>query len=85
VAFLSQNPAINLSGRDEKVGRKYPIFLERILLLAVVVTFVLGYERVGEMTGEGIVSIFSTWCLFPFVLLFSAEMAGRVIQAINRD
>ena len=82
---MSSPPATNLAGREEVIGRKYPIILERILLIGVVVVFILGYSEVSDRTGDGFVSLLSTWCLFPFVLLFSAEMIGRVIQAINRD
>ncbi|MGB0474304.1 MAG: hypothetical protein ACPGK2_00560 [Candidatus Poseidoniaceae archaeon] len=82
---MSSSPATNLAGREEVIGRKYPIILERLLLLGVVVVFILGYPEVSDRTGDGFVSLLSTWCLFPFVLLFSAEMIGRVIQAINRD
>ena len=82
---MSSSPATNLAGREEVIGRKYPIILERLLLVGVVVVFILGYPEVSDRTGDGYVSLLSTWCLFPFVLLFSAEMIGRVIQAINRD
>ena len=82
---MSSSPATNLAGREEVIGRKYPIILERLLLVGVIVVFIFGYPEVSDRTGDGFVSLLSTWCLFPFVLLFSAEMIGRVIQAINRD
>lgn len=82
---MSSPPATNLAGREEVIGRKYPIILERLLLVGVIVVFILGYPEVSDRTGDGFVSLLSTWCLFPFILLFSAEMIGRVIQAINRD
>lgn len=82
---MTGNQETNLAGREEIIGRKYPIILERILLLGVIITFILGYQEVSDKTGEGFASLISTWCLFPFVLLFSAEMIGRVIQAINRN
>ncbi len=82
---MPSSPATNLAGREEVIGRKYPIILERLLLVGVIVVFILGYPEVSDRTGDGFVSLLSTWCLFPFVLLFSAEMIGRVIQAINRD
>ena len=54
------------------------------MFVIIVAVFILGFEEVRDRTGDGIVSVISTWCLFPFILLFSAEMIGRVIQAINR-
>ena len=77
--------ATTLLGREEIIGRKYPIFLERIVFVMIVAVFILGFEEVRDRTGDGIISVLSTWCLFPFILLFRAEMIGRVIQAINRD
>ena len=82
---MHEAEATNLAGRDEVIGRYYPVYLERLLLLAVVINFVLGYEGVSNNTGKGIVSVLATWCLFPFILLFSAEMLGRLIQHLNRN
>lgn len=82
---MPESEATNLAGRDEVIGRQYPVYLERLLLMAVVIIFVLGYEDVSSNSGEGIVSVLSTWCLFPFILLFSAEMLGRLIQHLNRN
>ena len=82
---MSNNQATTLSGRDETIGRKYPHFLERGLLLLAICGFIFGFQSVSEQTGNGILSVFATWCLFPFILLFSAEKVGRFIQAMNRD
>ena len=65
---MSSPPATNLAGREEVIGRKYPIILERLLLVGVIVVFILGYPEVSDRTGDGFVSLLSTWCLFPFVL-----------------
>ena len=79
------NQASTLSGRAETIGRKYPHMMETILLLLAICGFILGYQEVSNQTGDGIFSIFATWCLFPFILLFSTEMIGRLFQAMNRD
>jgi hypothetical protein len=82
---MSNNQASTLSGRAETIGRKYPHILETILLLLAICGFILGYQEVSNQTGDGIFSIFATWCLFPFILLFSTEMIGRLVQSMNRD
>jgi hypothetical protein len=82
---MSNNQASTLSGRAETIGRKYPHILETILLLLAICGFIFGYQEVSNQTGDGIFSIFATWCLFPFILLFSTEMIGRLVQAMNRD
>ena len=82
---MSNNQASTLSGRAETIGRKYPHMLETILLLLAICGFILGYQEVSNQTGDGIFSLFATWCLFPFILLFSTGMLGRLVQAMNRD
>ena len=82
---MSNNQASTLSGRAETIGRKYPHILETISLLLAICGFILGYQEVSNQTGDGIFSLFATWCLFPFILLFSTEMIGRLVQAMNRD
>jgi uncharacterized membrane protein len=82
---MSNNQASTLSGRAETIGRKYPHILETILLLLAICGFIFGYQEVSNQTGDGIFSLFATWCLFPFILLFSTEMIGRLVQSMNRD
>ena len=53
---MSSSPATNLAGREEVIGRKYPIILERLLLVGVIVVFILGYPEVSDRTGDGFVS-----------------------------
>ncbi|MBL6731877.1 MAG: hypothetical protein ISP82_02875 [Candidatus Poseidoniaceae archaeon] len=82
---MSNNQASTLLGRTESIGRKYPHLMERIALLVAIAIFIFGYQAVSEQTGEGIFSVFATYCLFPFILLFSTEMIGRFIQSMSRD
>lgn len=82
---MSNNQVSTLSGRAETIGRKYPHLLERIALLVAIVIFIFGHQAVSEQTGEGILSVFATYCLFPFILLFSTEIIGRLIQLMFRD
>ena len=82
---MTDAKATTLAGREEVIGRNYPVILERLLLLMVVIVFILGYGEVSDWSGEGFVGLLTTWCIFPCLLLFSAEMLGRMIQAINRN
>ena len=82
---MSNNQASTLLGRTESIGRKYPHLMERIALLVAIAIFIFGHQAVSEQTGEGIFSVFATYCLFPFILLFSTEMIGRVIQSMSSD
>jgi len=82
---MSNNQASTLLGRTESIGRKYPHLMVRIALLVAIAIFIFGHQAVSEQTGEGIFSVFATYCLFPFILLFSTEMIGRFIQSMSRD
>ena len=82
---MTDAKATNLAGREEVIGKNYPVILERLLLLMMVIVFILGYSEVSDWSGEGFVGQLTTWCIFPCLLLFSAEMLGRMIQAINRN
>ncbi|DAC60130.1 MAG TPA: hypothetical protein HA354_00845 [Candidatus Poseidoniaceae archaeon] len=82
---MTEAKATNLAGREEIIGRNYPVILERLLLLIVIIVFMLGYNAVGDWSGGGFVGKVTTWCIFPCLLLFTAEMLGRMIQAMNRD
>ena len=82
---MSNNQASTLLGRTESIGRKYPHLMERIALLVAIAIFIFGHQAVSEQTGEGLFSVFATYCLFPFILLFSTEMIGRFIQSMSRD
>jgi len=82
---VSQNNSMTLAGREESTGRKSLQIIERLVLLVAVVIFVVSYSDIFERAGGGIVAYVITWCIFPFVLLASVEIFGRLIQAINRD
>ena len=73
--------ATNLAGRDV-IGRNYPVILERLLLLMVVIIFILGYGEVSDWSGEGFV-VLTTWCLFPFLLLFQQKCLAGLIQQLT--
>ena len=41
---MTDAQATTLAGREEVIGRNYPVVLERLLLLMVVIVFILGYR-----------------------------------------
>ena len=74
-----------LVARQEKIGRDYPIFLERIILILVMVIFLFTFAGVAKISGDSWFSIIATWCLYPCFLLFTAEVIGRLTQFIYRN
>ncbi|MBT60097.1 MAG: hypothetical protein CMA63_00910 [Euryarchaeota archaeon] len=66
-------------GRQEEQGRRYPLFLERFLLLMVLVAMWLLVPTVSDT------SVVLAYCGLPVVLLMAAELIGRMIQSIRSD
>lgn len=61
---MTDAKATNLAGREEVIGKNYPVILERLLLLMVVIVFILGYSEVSDWSGEGFVGQLTTGVYF---------------------
>lgn len=70
--------------RSESSGRRYPLFLERILLVLVIAGTWLLHPIVLD-TLDGALGTLAAWCGLPLLLLMCAELIGRVIQSIRND
>lgn len=73
-----------LLSREEIQGRRYPLILERFLLLLVVVGSVLLHPKVLELS-DGVFGTFTAWCGLPIFLLLCSELIGRMIQTLHSD
>ena len=62
---MTDAQATTLAGREEVIGRNYPVILERLLLLMVVIVFILGYGEVSDWSGEGFVAVSYTHLTLP--------------------
>ena len=70
--------------RSESSGRRYPLFLERILLVLVIAgTWVLHPFVLDAL--DGAVGAVAAWCGLPLLLLMCAELTGRVLQSVRND
>lgn len=69
--------------REETKGRRYPLFIERLLWLLVVIGCVLLHPKVLEMI-DGVFGTLAAWCGLPLVLLLCAELIGRVVQTMHK-
>jgi hypothetical protein len=77
--------ATTLMGREETVGKRYPLWLERLLLLSAIVVFVLGRPAVADSVSQPVASVLLTYIAFPLTLLAGVELLGRALQASMRS
>ena len=77
--------ATTLMGREETVGRRYPLWIERLLFLGAIVTFVFGRSAVADTVSQPLASVLLTYIAFPLILLAGVELLGRALQASMRS
>jgi len=77
--------ATTLMGREESVGKRYPLWMERLLLLGAIVVFVLGRSAVADTVSQPVASVFLAYIAFPLTLLAGVELLGRALQASLRS
>ena len=70
-------------GREEVQGRKYPMWIERWLLISAIVVFVMYAGTVSQTVGHPIVGPFVGYVVFPLVLIAVVELLGRGLQALH--
>ena len=73
-----------LLNRTEAPGRRYPLFIERGLLVLVFLGVWLLHSDVQSAVG-GVLGSVAAWCGLPLLLLMCAEIIGRVIQSMRND
>ena len=73
-----------LLSRKETPGRRYPLFVERLLLILVVIGSIVLHPKVLEMV-DGIFGTLVAWCGLPLLLLLCAELLGRIVQTLHSD
>ena len=73
-----------LLAREETHGRRYPLFVERLFLVLVVIGSIVLHPKVLEMI-DGIFGTLVAWCGLPLFLLLCAELLGRTVQTLRSD
>ena len=78
-----------LVGRQEKQGRYFPIWLERLIFASAILTMYLFHSDVAEFfqsqDAPAWLTFTAEWCLLPISLLVLSELIGRIMQAIHSD
>ena len=70
--------------RSESPGRRYPLFLERIVLVLVIAGTWLLHPIVLD-TLDGALGTLAAWGGLPLLLLMCAELIGRALQSVLND
>jgi hypothetical protein len=71
--------ATTFVARDETTGRRYPLFLERFLVILVFIALWFLIPTVRETSDV------LAFCGLPIALVMLAELVGRAIQTIRSD
>ena len=79
------NEATTLMGREEHIGKRYPLWIERLLLLVAVVVFILARETITDAVDQPVVGVLLTYIAFPLTLLAGVELLGRALQRSMRS
>jgi ATP/ADP translocase len=78
-----------LVGRQEKQGRYFPMWLERILLVLTIFAMYLFHSDIGDFfQSQGTptwLTFIIEWCLLPISLLVLSELISRIMQAVHSD
>ncbi len=78
-----------LVGRQEKQGRSFPMWMERLLLVSAIFAMYLFHSDVGDFFQDQGTPTWLTfiieWCLLPISLLMLSELISRIMQAIHSD
>lgn len=71
-----------LTHRDESVGKKYPLIIERLLFFSACIGFYFLYPYALDLK-EGIIGSLAAWCGLPLLLLMCVELLGRAVQSLH--
>ena len=83
--FMSEAGAMTIVGRNEKIGKTYPMYIERILLLLGVIFYIFTFSIVSGEFDNDLIGILISLTVYPFIILFTIEVIGRIIQRMHID
>ena len=82
---MSEEAATTILGREETSGKKYPMIVEKGILLTGLILFIFTFSDVFEQFDNKLLSSFITFIIYPFMILFTTEIIGRIIQKVHND
>ena len=82
---MSETESATLIARDEQLGKPYPMFLERGLLLIGIIIYLLSFSQVIQEFNTAWIGLIVVLTVYPFLILFTIEVIGRIIQRMHND
>tara|TARA_B110000444_G_scaffold214858_1_gene212443 strand:- start:4357 stop:4608 length:252 start_codon:yes stop_codon:yes gene_type:complete len=82
---LSTKVTTTFLGREENSGKKYPMMIEKSFLLTGLVLFIFTFSDVSNQFENKWIGSLIAFLVYPFVILFTSEMIGRIIQRVHND
>ena len=82
---MSETESATLIARDEQLGKTYPMFLERGLLLIGIIIYLLSFSQVIQEFNTEWIGLIVVLTVYPFLILFTIEVIGRIIQRMHND
>ena len=82
---MSGEVSTTILGREETSGKKYPMIVERLLLLAGLILFILTFSDVFDQFENKLLSSLVAFIIYPYMILFTTEIIGRTIQKVHND
>lgn len=77
--------ATTLMSRQETVGKRYPLWMERLLLMGAILVFIFVRSTVADIVSQPFISVLLTYVAFPLALLAGVELLGRALQGSMRS
>lgn len=71
--------------REENTGKKYPMMIEKLFLLAGLVLFIFTFSDLSNQFDNKWIGSLVAYLVYPFIILFTSEMIGRTIQKVHND
>jgi hypothetical protein len=75
--------ATTIMGREEVLGKPYPLWIERVFILAAVFAFVFFSADVNAAVDHDVLGPMVAYIAYPLALLAAVELVGRLLQQIR--
>ena len=82
---MSEVETKTIIGREEHIGKKYPMILERIFLLIGFILYIVAFPEVVQQFDTKWIGLVAALTILPFFILLTVEVIGRILQRIHND
>jgi hypothetical protein len=83
LSVIHVSATTTLLGRDERAGRTFPLWIERVTFVVAVALFAAFAGEVNAWIDHPLGGPLTAYVLYPLALLAAAEMTGRAVQRLH--